>query len=398
MRSATLKPKHRDGRVSPWCVNVPPELSPTGKRQELFFATKAEAQVACEQLKARRENFGISLTAMTPGRIAEAAEAYKLLDPLELSLLDAARNYVAFHKARAASKPWGKVYAEYLAMPKKRSAKYEKDLKQAGETMRPFDEKLVIEISARDLEKALSGLALSTRNLKMRMLRAVFNFGIKRGYVTANPIDQMDFAEFESGEVKVFTPHQTEALLTYALENDLQLLPWLALALFCGIRPSGELAKLAWSCVHLVGKAEVEIPANVSKTHRRRFVDLSENAVAWLEAYRQRGGVMEGLVTPYQKENLRNHRRAAQKAAGINKWIQQGMRHTYCSAFLAARRGGVNELVLQSGHTDPDTMWRSYHRGMSQSEAQKFWNIRPPAGDSKILPFQAIAITARHTG
>jgi integrase len=276
-------------------------------------------------------------------------------------------------------------------MPKKRSAKYEKSLKEADEAMRKFDEKLITEISARDVEQALSGFALSTRNLEMRMLKAVFNFGIKRGYLTANPIDKMDFAELESGEVEVFTPAQAEAMLNYALERDLGLLPWLTLGLFSGIRPEGELAKLKWSCIHLTGKAEVEIPASVSKTRRRRFVDLSENAVAWLEAYRQRGGSMEGLVTPYQTENLRNHRKGAQKAAGINKWIQQGMRHTFCSAFLAARRGGVSELVLQSGHTDPDTMWRSYHRGMSRTEAEKFRNLHPLPGDKKILPFQAVS-------
>jgi hypothetical protein len=105
VRSATLKPKHRDGRISPWCVNVPPELSPTGKRQELFFATKAEAQNACEELKARRENFGVSLTAMTPARIAKASEAFKILDPIGVDLLDAVRSYAESHKARTASKP-----------------------------------------------------------------------------------------------------------------------------------------------------------------------------------------------------------------------------------------------------------------------------------------------------
>jgi integrase len=53
----------------------------------------------------------------------------------------------------------------------------------------------------------------------------------------------------------------------------------------CGVRPAGELEKLTWASVHLTGKPEVEIPASVSKTRRRRFVDLSENALAWLEAY-----------------------------------------------------------------------------------------------------------------
>jgi integrase len=67
----------------------------------------------------------------------------------------------------------------------------------------------------------------------------------------------------------------------------LKLLPFFVFGFFCGIRPDGELEKLEWSSVHLVGKSEVEIPPSVSKTKRRRFVDLSENALAWLEEYRR---------------------------------------------------------------------------------------------------------------
>ncbi|MBV8415659.1 MAG: tyrosine-type recombinase/integrase [Verrucomicrobia bacterium] len=125
----------------------------------------------------------------------------------------------------------------------------------------------------------------------------------------------------------------------------------LGLGLFCGVRPAGELEKLTWTSVHLTGKPEVEIPANVSKTKRRRFVDLSVNALAWLEAYRLRGGVMESRVTLYRTQNLRNHRRAAQEAAGIERWIQQGMRHTFCSAWLA-KHHDINRLILMAGHSD----------------------------------------------
>ena len=83
-RGSSLKPTLRKERVkkglAAWCVNVPPELGKDGKRQQLFFATKAEASQECEKLKARKDNFGISLTAMTPARIAEASECYKILD------------------------------------------------------------------------------------------------------------------------------------------------------------------------------------------------------------------------------------------------------------------------------------------------------------------------------
>ena len=69
------------------------------------------------------------------------------------------------------------------------------------------------------------------------------------------------------------------------------------LGFFCGIRPRGELEKLEWRDVDLADRV-VTIRPEVSKTHRRRFPELSENAIVWLEEYRQRGGHMEGRIVP----------------------------------------------------------------------------------------------------
>ena len=87
----------------------------------------------------------------------------------------------------------------------------------------------------------------------------------------------------------MFTVDQSARLLQAALDHDLQLLPWFVLGLFCGIRPNGELGKLTWSSVHLAEK-QVVISPDVSKTKRRRFVDISNNALEWLEEYGRRGG------------------------------------------------------------------------------------------------------------
>src|SRR5882762_100953 len=136
--SSSLKAHKIESRIAvgkaPWCVNVPAELSETGKRQRLFFETEKEAKAECETLKARRDNFGNSLVAMTPARIAEAAEAFKILSPHGTSLLDAVRDYLRRHQEKTASKPWKEVFDEYLAMPKKRSPKYSRDLKEAQES------------------------------------------------------------------------------------------------------------------------------------------------------------------------------------------------------------------------------------------------------------------------
>jgi integrase len=164
-------------------------------------------------------------------------------------------------------------------------------------------------------------------------------------------------------------------MLAHALDHDLRLLPFVTIGLFCGIRPDGELQKLAWSDIDLAEKV-VTIRPEVSKTNRRRFVDLSDNAILWLESYRSKGGQTAGRIVTYTESELRGHRRKNWEAAGVTEWIQQGMRHTYCSNWLAKHKD-VNKLVLQSGHDSPDTMWRHYHRGTTAEEAERFWSIVP---------------------
>jgi integrase len=389
-RTSNLKPAFRPERhakgLAAWAVNIPSGLSPTRKRQQLFFSTKTDAQTECEKLKARKDNFGLSLNAITPSKIAEANEAYKLLEPFGMNLIDAVRDHVRRHEEKSASKPWGEVFTEYMGMPKKRSAKYEKDLREAQETTQSLNDKLISEITTQDVEKALSQLAPSTRNAKLRILRAVFNLGCKRRYLAENPVERMDFAELESGEVEVFTVNEANALLQAAAETDLALLPYFVLGLFCGIRPEGELGKLDWSDVNLIDRV-IEIRPAVSKTRRRRFVDISENAIAWLEHYRQRGGISTGRAVPFGKSLLTARRRLVQAKANVAKWIQQGMRHSYCSNWLSAFKD-VNKLVLQSGHTDAHTMWEHYHRGVTEAEAKKFWSILPPQPERNVVAFK----------
>lgn len=205
----------------------------------------------------------------------------------------------------------------------------------------------------------------------MRYLRAMFNHGIKRGYLLDNPILKLDFAYRIRREVQTIPSPIVAKMLNHAIENDLQLVAFLVFGFFAGIRPDGELQKLEWRDV-LFDEKTIVIRPEVSKTNRRRFPRLSANAQSWLEAYKLRGGVMEGKIVLLRPITLRRKRRANWSAAAGEKakWIQQGMRHTFCSNWLALHKD-VNELVLQSGHDSVDTMWRNYHKGVTEKEAKR---------------------------
>jgi len=389
--SATLKPtlratQRQRGRAA-WCVNVPPHLSSTGKRQQLFFASKTEAAVVCEQLKARKDNFGISLNALTPAKIAEAAEAYNLLEGRNISLLAAVRAHLGIEDRRSASIPFRELCTLYIESRQDCDERHLAGMRRTMDRFSLLHNRSVSDISHRDLEPLLNEIVPGGRNLPMRHLRSFFNYGIKRGYLTDNPISRLDFVKPSPKEVEVVSPEDVARMLGTALRNDLGLLPYLVLGFFCGIRPIGELTLLQWSDVDLHAKS-VTIRSTVSKTKRRRFPELSENAIAWLEAYRQHGGVCEGPIVTCDENALGMRRRQNRETAGITHWPNSAMRHSYCSYWLAVHKD-INKLVLQSGHSSVDTMWRHYHRGTTEAEAKKFWAIMPPTSASNVVRMNA---------
>jgi integrase len=342
----------------------------------LFFATKGEAQTACEQLKARRDNFGITLSTLSAARIAEAAEAFKLLQPHGVGLLDAVREHIAILAKRKASVTLGEAFDHFALLKDNKSEQYQAEIRQAKDSFAPILDMPVCDVTASHLEPLLP-TAPAACNARLRRLTSLFNLAIRRDWFHGtNPTAKIDRAETQRKEVAVFTPDEVERMLNYALDHDLEFLPFLTLATFCGIRPEGEMSRIAWTDLRSdAGRRIVLVPAMAAKTAKKRAVDLSDNAQAWLDVYRQRGGKCDGLIVPFSDTTLIRKRRAMCEKLGI-KWIQQGLRHTYCSYWLAMHHD-VNRLVLQSGHSNAATMWQHYFQGIFESDARRFWEILP---------------------
>src|SRR6266403_2614363 len=371
-RHARLKPR-KTNRATPWEISIPPHMSATGKRERRYFETREKAEWEIESIRSRRLSFGETLDKLTPARAAESLRAYKLLEGHNVTLLDVVTEWLKIHRDRTASTTFVQLYNEFLEAKKDRNPKYLNELRATRDRWPQLHSLVVSDITHRDLSPIIGKLSRGARNPVLRYWRAVFNHGIKRGYLAENPVNGLDFERRRSKEVETLTSDQVRKMLEHALEHDLRLLPFLVLGCFAGVRPEDESVEIEWRDIDLNDKV-VTIRPEVSKTNRRRFIDLSDNAVAWLRAYIDRGGATTGRVVQMTVLALRKHRRANWKAAGITKWTQQVMRHSYCSNWLA-KHGDVNKLVLMSGHDSVDTMWRAYHRGVPKTEAEKYWSI-----------------------
>jgi integrase len=392
MRWPKLEPKKIEGLNTPrpWCLNVPASISDNGKRQRLFFETREQAESQIMSIRSRRLTFGETLDTLSPARASEALAAYRLIEGIGVTLLDAVNGFLTLHRERSASVPFRTLFDAYLAKIQKRSTKHTTAMRQTRDRFPELHELLACDITPKILDELLLPLPPASRDLTLRHWRSVFRYGIKREYVRTNPIERLDFAGTETREVEIYEVTEVEALFKDALENDLALLPFYVLCSCCGIRPEGEIESLEWRYVHIkTRKPHVSIPATVSKVRKFREVDLPSNAVAWLKEYQTRGGSMEGKIVPWAHEVLRNHRQASAERARVS-WIQDGMRHSFASYWLPIHHD-LDKLLHQMGHADKATFSKHYHSGIPRSEAAKFWRIQPPKrkGARKIVPIKA---------
>jgi site-specific recombinase XerD len=260
-----------------------------------------------------------------------------------------------------------------------RSRDYKKEIEHTRAAVAHLLSRPVIDIRADDLEHSLSSFAPSTRDARIRRLRSVFNEAVRQGWITHNPADRLNITTRRRDEVRIYTVAEAEELLRRAMADDREMVPFLAIGMFCGLRPENELQNLLWSDVHLGDQQpQIVIRPETSKTRRRRFVDVSANCIAWIQAS---GAKRDGRVVPFSAMTLKRKRQrlcAAQDGSErpAVEWIQDGLRHTYCSAHLNHHRD-VGKLLLATGHTNTATLFRHYHRSMQEAEAARFWDIRP---------------------
>jgi integrase len=387
----SLEPRKSWPVASPWCVNIPARISESGKRERKFFATKSAAETYGKSHRIRIENYGTAATLLTPGQLEEAAKAFEQLRPFKATLNEAVAAFMARRNQDGRSVTFKKLFELFAEAKARRSPSYRRELKYTVPRFEPLHNKLVSRVTPAQIDEQTAAMTPSARNAKLRVLRAAFNFGIKRDYLTRNPIDKLDFESLPISEVEILSPKEAAALMTAAAESP-DLLAYHALGMFAGIRPD-ELLRLNWSDVDLVER-HILIRSEVAKNHRRRIIEIEPNLAAWLRICKS-----SGAVTP--AKNLRSRlrkirwnaaeslasRATADAAAHLYRWTQDIMRHSFASYWLALH-GDINKLTIMMGHANATMLWKHYHKAAKKTDAEKYSKIGPPS-KRKILEFAA---------
>jgi integrase len=325
-------------------------MSAEGKRERKFFPTKPKANAYAKKLRGdydRGERGGIidvSLSRM-------AAEAARILEPLGLTILEAAKTIAQQHAANPARETFGERFASFRkANEEGWSDRYKRDMDKVprwvGERFMAMRVGSITPPIIAEAVKANGASTQKTVDIRARMVRAILTSKAKKG----------------KAKIEIMTTRQCASMLR-ACESAAERHA-VALLLFAGIRPDsddGEFSRLDWSAV---GEREIYVSGEVSKTPADRHIPITPRLRRLL-----RGRPVEGTVRP---ANWQRRIQAIRKAAGIGG-KQDITRHTFASHFLAAY--GEDATKSAMGHTPGSTtLFRHYRKAVTTGAGRKFFS------------------------
>lgn len=233
-----------------------------------------------------------------------------------------------------------------------------------------FADTPVAHVSTTDLERWMERHAGKNRYTKRNMrvhLVALFNFAKERKFVRENPAAILltpNIPKREKRKPYVMAVEDVEKAMRYVAKVFPEMVPYMALCMFAGIRPT-ECTRLDWKQINFDRK-EIEIVGEVSKTGDERFVEMSDNLIAWLMEHRKPTGAI------YFSRDALAHIR---QDSGV-RWTPDCMRHSFGSYHMA-QYDNAGKTALQMGHREIDTTFEHYRRAVRKEDAARFWQIVP---------------------
>jgi integrase len=367
--------------TAPWMVRVPLCLQSLEGARKKFFAKESIAKAYVERLAKQLGDYHSQALGLSDRKKLEASECYRLLEGHSASLLDAVHHYLTHLDQTKKSIPVSELFEEFLSAKQQDnvSPKYLADLRsKLGRFVNSFHDELVCNLTVAQIEAWIRSLDIGTvsRESYRRNVSVLLEFGRRRGYLPANPAADIKIRRCPEGEVSILTPDELRNLLRKCVP---EIVPYVAICAFAGLRPS-EAASLLWSDIRL-DTMQIEVRARHSKTRRYRFVPIQANLSEWLMRYRGDDGSVH-----YSRHKFRE----AYKAAGMNEWKMDILRHSYGTYRLPILKS-ADALALEMGNS-PDVIFRHYRRPMNEATASDYFDLRPgmqPSPTSNDAPSDA---------
>ncbi|MGO9243330.1 MAG: tyrosine recombinase XerC [Verrucomicrobiia bacterium] len=355
----------------------------SGQRIREAFPTKEEAETRAAQIRAMVDNEGAAAFTLPVDVRTIAAKCVEKLNPHGATLDEAVDHYVdhvlKFRNVPTVSEIVEKLLAD--AEVNHRRERTVKDLRhRLGAFVKAFGNRRLAEITREELKDWLQDPTLSARSRINYAVKTsqLYNFAIVNSWCEYNIAASIPRPDAEDSEPDIFTVAQAARLLEHAADYDLHA--YVALGLFAGLR-SAEINRLDWSNVKLVERSVI-VGAAVAKKRSRRVVEINDTLAGWLPACAK----TKGPVVPLDSNRTLYARLAKlAKAAGLDHWPDNGLRHS-CASYSLALTGDAVRVAYQLGNS-ADMIHRHYKALVTKADAERFFALRP-SGDAaaKIVP------------
>jgi integrase len=359
-----------------------------GKRIRETFPTKGEADTRAAQIRQQVENEGHAAFSLDADTRVEAVRAVEKLTPHNATITEAVDHYCE-HVLKYRTSPTVTEIVKKLLADAKANHRRERTIKDLHHRLtafaKTFGERRIAEITREELKGWLHDPTLSARSRinNTVKLSQLWNYAIVNGWTENNIPASIPRPDAEDGEPEIFTVEQAVRLLEHAADYD--LLAYVALGLFAGLR-SAEINRLDWSNVKLAERSII-IGAAVAKKRSRRVVEINDTLTVWIAGCAK----TKGLVVPLDSNRTLYARLAKlAKAAGLDHWPDNGLRHS-CASYTLALTGDAVRVAYQLGNS-ADMIHRHYKALVSKAEAERFFAMRPAADAAgKIVAMKAVA-------
>ena len=383
MKRPTLRVlEYRHSKTHPWYLDLRPF-----NRGRKFFKTKAEAEAERLRQITTLERHGREAVGLAPGDLSTIIQARKRLAKYGKTIDDAATFYLDhLERIRRCNVTVSDLAKEVWEAKRKdgMSATYIGDLKKRLATFcADFGERPIAAITVEELDNWLRNLNCgpkSRANYRANV-GVMFSYAERRRVIDSNPVLRTAQPKLIDKAPEIFSVDDLAALFNAATTRAPEVVPMLAIGAFAGVREA-EIKRLNWSEVDQK-RGHIEIKSSKAKSARRRTIEMQPNLREWLRPYAE----LTGSVVPV---NPRKKLDLVRKAAGLARWPQNGLRHSFASYRLAATHDAPR-VASELGHTSPKMLYSTYRELVLPEEGERYWKLIPDVKAENILSFTSRA-------
>jgi integrase len=259
---------------------------------------------------------------------------------------------------------------------------------------------LISDVTADTMNAYLSArpISLKSRDNDRRAVSSFFAWCIEKKWTAINPCRKEGRRKKAVGNrgttPPVLTVDECSKLLRAAEQQEEgRLVPYVAVSLFCGLRP-WETRRLTWETVNL-RDGEIRLDGSKTKTGRPRVIAISPTLKAWLQRHKDKpffpsnwrrdfdalkaAAGYGGRDWKTEAKTAKGKKRAAEREKPERKpWPVDVMRHTAISHYFR-NTGSYGQTAEQFGNSE--SIIKDHYQGrVNSKETRAFYRLLPQKG------------------